>query len=209
MRQSHPLDWPLEYPRTARPKKSAFKSITIYRAVENLVLEVNRLVHGRASKRKPSDMVISSNVPLKLDGGISANYQRSVIRDKGVAVYFRKGNTDLVLCCDKFDTVESNLHAIFKTVEAMRGIDRWGVSDFLERSFTGFKALPAPGVKSFRGQWWEEMRFEKAPAVFQDVYERYRHLAKLFHPDNKISGSVESFQVLQDVYEVAKKHYGE
>ncbi len=46
-----------------------------------------------------------------------------------------------------------NIQAIRKTIEAMRGLERWGVSDMLQRTFSGFKALPdQTGIG--KEAWW-------------------------------------------------------
>ena len=60
-----------------------------------------------------------------------------------MAVYFNLGKRRVVLACDKWDRVESNVWAIAKHVEAMRGQDRWGVGS-VEQAFTGYLALPEP-----------------------------------------------------------------
>ena len=36
------------------------------------------------------------------------------------------------------------MQAIAKTIEALRGINRWGTGDMMEAAFKGFSALPAP-----------------------------------------------------------------
>jgi hypothetical protein len=131
---------------------------------------------------------------------------RSQISDKGVAVYFKKGETDVVLCCDKWDTVESNLHAIYLTIEALRSVDRWGVSDFLSRSFTGFKALTAgPGARP----WYEVFGYQDPPAQTEDKYiaveTYYKRLVKIHHPD--AGGSTEKFQELASAWRAAQNYF--
>src|SRR3546814_19053229 len=51
----------------------------------------------------------------------------------------------MTFACDRWDTVRDNVRAIGKTIEAIRGIERWGASDMMERAFSAFEALPAPG----------------------------------------------------------------
>jgi hypothetical protein len=138
---------------------------------------------------------------------------RSHISDKGVAVYFKKGDADVVLCCDKWDTVESNLHAIYLTIEALRAVDRWGVSDFLSRSFTGFKALPAAGATNKRDWWIVFFMDVRPPSVNGErpfwrakIDADYRRLAKQYHPD-KPGGDLQKFQELNAAYEEAKDYF--
>ncbi len=47
--------------------------------------------------------------------------------DRGVAVYFTHLRRSMCFTCDKWDQVEDNLYAIVKTIETLRGIERWGV----------------------------------------------------------------------------------
>jgi hypothetical protein len=50
----------------------------------------------------------------------------------------------MCFACDKWRDVYDNIYAIGKTIEALRGIERWGTGDMVEQAFTGFVALPAP-----------------------------------------------------------------
>lgn len=204
-KQKYPLDWPVGYPRTKTPKRSSFKNPTLGRSVQNIIDEVNRLQNGFTSRLMP-DVVISSNVPLRNDGLPRADYMKSNMQDKGVAVYFKKDDEPVVLCCDQYDTVESNLHAIYKSIEALRAIDRWGVSDFLKRSFTGFKALAESTSKR---DWHVVLGFPSysKPASFAHAETNYKIVAKKAHPD-VTGGSVEAFQELQEAFQEAKKYFG-
>jgi hypothetical protein len=67
--------------------------------------------------------------------------------DPGVAVYFVRNEKQVVFACDKYDFLRENIHAIAKTLEAMRGIERWGASEMMERAFSGFKGLPETAGK--------------------------------------------------------------
>lgn len=195
--QRYPLQWPVGYPRADRPKRSAFKNPTLGKTVDLVIREVARLVGEFYPSRM--ELNISSNVPLRNDGLPRADYLRSNIKDKGVAVYFKYNDKDVVMCCDKWDTVESNLHAIYLSIEALRSIDRWGVSDFIDRSFTGFKALPETTVIN-----WREVLCH--PKTFKEAQDIYRSLAKTRHPDT-IGGSSEKFHELNEAYEQAKIYF--
>ncbi|WP_236547726.1 J domain-containing protein [Sphingomonas sp. AX6] len=96
--------------------------------------------------------------------------------DPGVAVYFKRKGRDGVFACDKYDQLHDNIRAIGKTAEAMRGIERWGASEMLDRAFTGFEALPAPDA------WWTILGVDQsaAPAAIDTAY---RKLARDAHPD--------------------------
>lgn len=68
------------------------------------------------------------------------------------------------------------MRAIGKTVEAMRGIERWGASDMLDRAFTGFEALAAPE------QWWQVLGVGQS-ASRDEISRAYREKARTAHPD--------------------------
>jgi hypothetical protein len=203
--QKYPLDWPVGYPRTDNPKRSSFKNPTLARSVKNIVDEVNRLQNGFTSRVQP-EVVISSNIPLRNDGYPRADYMKSVLRDKGVAVYFEKDGQPVVLCCDQYDTIESNLHAIYKSIEALRAIDRWGVSDFLNRSFSGFKALPQSTITG--RPWHVVLGFPEysKPGSFAHAETNYKIMAKKLHPD--VGGDHDLFTELQHAFEQCKKYFG-
>lgn len=197
--QKYPLEWPVGYPRTTRPSRSAFKNPTLGKTIDNILQEIKRL-----TGRWKTGIVISTNIPLKNDGLPRADYMRSVISDRGAAVYFKRGEAEVVICCDKWDTVESNLHAIYKSIEALRSVERWGVSDFIERAFTGFKALhSSPPAKP----WFEVMEFKFPSPTIEHHKSRYRALARKLHPDSP-GGSLEKFQELQAAYEEGNRYFG-
>jgi hypothetical protein len=116
--------------RTKLQSSSRFRTPT-GKALTSLMGEIRRL-GGRS-------LVISSNVPLKADGTMRADREPV---DPGVAVYFVRDGKQVVFACDKYENVGENILAIAKTIEALRGIERWGASEMMERAFTGFKELP-------------------------------------------------------------------
>jgi hypothetical protein len=121
-------------------------------------------------------LIISSNAELRRDG---RPYARSVVTDPGVAVYFTRKKQQLCFACDQWETVDENLWAITKTIDALRGIERWGSGDMMERAFTGFTALPSPE------QWWQVLGFDHSRPSAEQIQERYRELALQHHPDRE------------------------
>ena len=179
MSQAYPLAWPQGWPRTPshRRKRAQFgkaagayrtkKSLTIADAIARLQREMDSL--------KASDLILSTNVELRLDG--MPRSDRSPPHDVGVAVYFTLNGKPHCMPCDRWDRVADNIAAIAKHLEATRGIARWGVAD-TATMFTGFQALPAP--KS----WRAVMHFREDEHVSPEAIEaRYRWLAKKRHPD--------------------------
>lgn len=130
---AYPLQWPVGKPRTRSPQNSRFDQ-TSGRAV-SFTLDQIRILGGRQA-------VISTNIQIRQDGLPYAN--RRPPDDAGVAVYFTYKARQMCFACDKWQDVYDNIYAIGKTIEALRGVERWGTGDMVEQAFTGFVALPAP-----------------------------------------------------------------
>lgn len=189
---SFPLSWPLGYKRTVSRKSSSFKQ-SMDRSQQFLREEVRRL--------GGTGLVVSTNLPVRNDGGIYSAYMDKLIDDPGVAVFFKFKGKAITMCCDQYRRVWENIYALAKGIEALRGMDRWGVSEFLERAFTGFAALP-PAQSSVT--WYQVLEVpEKAAAGV--IKESYRQLVKTYHPDNLSTGSAEKFVRIQAAYEEAKQ----
>lgn len=162
MSQAYPLAWPVGWPRAVSRESSRFKA-TVPSALKFLEEEVRRL-GGK-------NLVVSSNCSL-------GNFRPS---DPGVCAYFTYQGINAAIPCDRWKTAEENLHAIAKTIESMRGIERWGAKNMLKAAFTGFAALPAPGNTTGRG-WREILELNGTPTL-EEAKDRYRRLSALRHPD--------------------------
>jgi hypothetical protein len=202
--EKFPLQWPHGYPRTKYPKKSRFGNKPFGYVRDRIFSELKLLL----DYKERGTIVLSTSIPLKLDGLPYANYRQP--DDKGIAVYFQYKGESVVLCCDAWDKIEHNLWSVAETIKAIRGIERWGVSDFLKRSFTGFQALPEPEKKSTQ-TWWQILGYEQQPGKaswdFAGVQAQYKSLAKKYHPDT--GGTVEQFQSLNNAFGEAKKHFNQ
>lgn len=164
---AYPLTWPAGLPRTEphRRGRSGF-SQTVKSATDFLMGEISRMGGQYA--------VLSTNIELRRDG-LPYSGQKPP-QDVGVAVYFLRKGKQMTFACDRWDRVQDNIHAIAKTIDAIRGIERWGSSDMMERAFAAFEALPAPE------QWWQVLGVEADATVFE-IDRAYRDLAKDAHPD--------------------------
>lgn len=185
--QRYPLCWPPGWPRTPSYARtwSPFKNMTTDKCFRELMDEL-----GRLGARK---VIISSNLKLRQDGMPYSQQPRH--NDEGIAVYFTRKGVAMSLACDKFLKREENMRAIAKTIDAIRGIERWGSSDMMERAFTGFAQLAAPvDVR----QWWQVLGVaENAPTA--DVELAYRRLRSQHHPDR--GGNPAEFNAVQMAYE--------
>lgn len=194
---AYPLHWPQGYPRTKYPGRSRFDN-TFASARDGIIAEI-KLMGGKLP-------IISTNIELRRDGLPYSGQKQP--QDKGVAVYFTYKNEQVVFACDKWDKIEHNLHAIRKTIDAMRGVERWGVSDLLNRAFVGFKALPESGAVDLDvpdpQTCWDILLLQ--PFASKDIIERsYKALRKLYHPDNLLTGNHEKFVALEPAYNEALK----
>ncbi len=183
--EANPLHWPEGWPRASHPTRSRF-DCTFAQARDGIMNEI-RLMGG-------SNVVLSTNIELRRDGLPYAN--QSQPDDKGVAVYFRYKDQSVVFACDRWNKIEHNLQAIRKTIEAMRGVERWGVTDMLKRAFTGFKALPETGSSD----WWAILNVSKDSSK-EAIKAQYRALVKKYHPDNQQTGSNDIFRNIHLAYE--------
>jgi hypothetical protein len=187
--EAYPLYWPEGWKRTRNPERSRFQT-GFGAARELLFREITRM-----GGRKP---VLSSNIPLRNDGMPRANMPEP--NDRGVAVYFTYKDKEMVFACDKFINVRDNIYAIAKTIEALRGIERWGASDMMERAFRGFNALP----EKASSPWRDILGFgHDARVTLDDVDSRFAELVKVHHPD--MGGSAEAFQQVVEARAIARK----
>lgn len=191
--EAYPLHWPEGRPRTKRPQPSRF-GVSFASARDGLVEEIERL-GGR-------NVVISTNVALRQDGLPYAN-QRTP-DDPGVAVYFVYKGDQHCFACDQWDKVKDNIRATQKTIEALRGIARWGTGDMMQRAFTGFQALP--DLDNEGAEWWEILGV--ARHADRDTVEAAYHTRRRdAHPDR--GGSPAAFKAVQNAWQKFLQERGE
>lgn len=171
MVEAYPLHWPAGYPRAPKRKDSRFK---------NTLAGARDFVKGEVKRLNGTGLVISTNLPVRNDGELYADVARYRIDDPGVAVYFTRDKQQVCLCCDTYTRVWENLQAIGRTIEALRQIDRDGVSDFLNRAFSGFKALPE---RASGKNCWDVLGISQTKDL-NAINQRYRELVKAAHPQN-------------------------
>lgn len=193
MIEAYPLQWPVGYKRTPdNQKKHAPFQTSFAKARDGVINELKRM--------GAKDIIISTNVPLKRDGlpyAVPFGNSKSITDDTGIAVYFGFNKEQKVLCCDAWESLDDNMQSINKTVEALRGIDRWGCSDILNQTFTGFKALP----EQTSGKPWYEVLEVSNDAGEATIKEAYRKKAFQHHPDR--GGNSNMFYAIQQAYQQA------
>jgi hypothetical protein len=195
MVDAYPLQWPAGWKRTTNRARSRFgekdhsnyglKLVTHSKALSYTLAEIERL--------EVKSKVVSTNLQLR-NYGLPYASQR-LLQDPGVAVYFTKDGKERCIPCDKWDRVEDNLYAIGKTIEALRGIERWGAKDMVTAAFKGFEALPyySDGDKIKQTDYFEGCRDR------YEVRQKYLLLVKSLHPD--VGGDKNEFTIMQTQYQ--------
>jgi DnaJ domain len=163
--EAYPLTWPVNRPRAKYTQPSKFKT-TLGSAI--------RAVRDEVARLGGNNLIISSNLPLRRDGIPYANASQPA--DRGVAVYFTHKKRPMCFACDRWSKVEENMWAIAKTIDALRGIERWGSGQMVEQAFTGFVALPAPE------QPWQVLGVS-SHATREEIETAHGRLAMKHHPD--------------------------
>lgn len=185
---AYPLAWPPAWPRTERPTWSRFEA-SQHEAQNGIIREL-RLLGAK-------DIVISTNIPLRQDGMPYAS--RRAPDDQGVAVYFKLNGNDQCIPCDKWRTIAENMRAIEKTIDALRGIERWGAKEMVNAAFRGFKALPESVIITPQTALpWYEVLGVSPDAPKEVIIGAYRGLAKKYHPDNPDHGDPMKFHQIQN-----------
>lgn len=214
---AYPLCWPTAWPKTPNHKRQRAR---FYQLKTRYVTYGDGSSHARKDRAEASvktarddvfaelrrlgarSVVISSNVELRLDGLPYSN--RREPEETGVAVYFIRDGRQQCIPCDKWDRVADNLTAIARTIEALRGIERWGAKSMVDAAFSGFKALPenAGGTP-----WWEILGVQ-SDATVEEIRSAWRSKAKQTHPDTE-GGSDMAFHAAQTALRMGLQARGE
>src|SRR5699024_4419079 len=140
------------------------------------------------------NIILSTNVPVRKDGLFYASAKAP--DDPGVAVYFDYQDRQHCFACDEWDRLRDNVQGIRKTIEALRGIARWGSGDMMQQAFTGFSALP--DRESAAQRHWAEVLGVSSTASKSEIIEAYRRARRCAHPDS--GGSAKQFHRVQQAW---------
>jgi len=203
---AYPLQWPEGWPRTPVAKRESAKfcrasrrgsgsyspqrSLTIAEGTDRVRKQLD------AMRVRDDDLVISTNLRLRLDG-----FPRSDQRepdDAGVAVYWLDRGEQRCMAVDKYHRVADNLAAIAGTLEALRSIERYGGAQILDRAFRGFAALAPPA-----SEHWRVVLGVGTDAGAGDIVAAYRRRRSETHPDRS-GGNAEEFDRVQRAFDQAE-----
>jgi hypothetical protein len=191
--EHYPLHWPENWPRTPIEHRTWGNFSTSQNDAQNGLMREIELLGGQ-------HVVLSTNVRLRKDGMPYTSDREP--DDGGVAVYFSLNGNPMCFACDQYIKVKANMQAVRKTIEALRGIERWGASDMMQRAFSGFMQLPAPGQTTVRG-WREVLGVPEGVNDLGYVKHMYRTKSGRAHPDK--GGSEELQAELNRAWEQAQE----
>jgi hypothetical protein len=184
---------PLEHwpgPRTTRPEPAKF-SAPWSKTLDLLERELRHL--------QAREIVLQADVQrgqIRNDGML---YAQAIPRSPGVIVSFNSKHGALSYPSDRFHKWQDNVRAIALALEALRAVDRYGVTKRAEQ-YKGWQALPAPdGGFDYEsaGRFILSILGLKAhgPIVGGGWADRCRQAELITHPDR--GGNVADFKRVQ------------
>ncbi len=177
---AYPLCWPIGWERTSVRSHKAFKNSTFARGRDRLSRELHTL--------GATEPILSTCIPLKVNGDPVGTFNYGRISDPGVAVYFKLSGRPMIMARDAYHDIVSNITSLALAINYLRGLNRHGGAAMMERAFSGFVALPAPGTMY---PCWDILGLKSADVlVLLDPNDRanaintaYRVKAKRLHSD--------------------------
>jgi len=183
-----------------------------FRASWGETLDQLRYELGKLRAKRIVIEIDLSEDQIRLDGWPKATAKP---RYPGVIVSFEAKEGPLRFPCDTFDFWQDNLRAIAKSLEALRAVDRYGVTKRGEQ-YTGWKRLP------FNNQTESKMTSIEAAELYVRIgggdigrilddreyaNEVYRRAVKACHPDVHGQAFEEDFKRLQEAKAVLGFHW--
>lgn len=217
-RSAYPLDWPVGWKRTkaGNRRNGQFKkmetvsgdttswkrgrSVSVFDSIERILYQLQRMGVDR------QDVVISTNVRTRLDG-LPRSGERAP-EDPGAAVYWLDGyaapeQQSRCMAIDQYATVEDNLAGIAATLEAMRAIERHGGAEILQRTFSGFLALPEKAMQP----WRNVLGLADHPVISRDtILATTRDLLLKHNPDT--GGNRDEYETIIEARKRALEEVG-
>ena len=195
MPPSFPLSWPQWVKRTRTRRQSNFgRHVGGKRALLDLGASLRRL-EDELSRLGAKHAVVSSDLGVhRADGWPMSN--QALPSDPGVAVYFTLKGEHHCMPCDRWNRLPDNIAAIAAHIDAVRKIERYGVSDIAAALSSFRAALPAAD-----GSDWKSI-FPQVETI-AELTRRYRTLAIEAHPDQ--GGNEVQMARLSRAYKRAQK----
>lgn len=157
------------------------------------------------------NVVIEADCPpseIRIDGHLRANAK---LNGPGVVISFDSAKGPLRFPCDTFTDWQANVRGIALGLEALRAVDRYGVTQHAEQ-YKGWTALPDKTTeqktkRQLAAEWMVQQLFQagdKCPPTVDKILSDdemrrwvYKQLAVQLHPDRS-SDDGQNFRKLQD-----------
>lgn len=95
--------------------------------------------------------VVTSESEIRFDGSLKGAPSRANVHHPGVELSFDSKHGRLVYATDVFHEWPDNLRAVRLGLEALRAVDRYGISERGEQ-YAGYLQIAAPGPSADRGK---------------------------------------------------------
>jgi hypothetical protein len=206
--------WPREFtsPRTRSPFKASWDSTM-------------RLLSHEVGSLAGENLVFQIAVPpeeFKKDGTL---FKNATLKHPGVIVTFTSRHGPIQMPCDTFEGYRDNVRAVALSLEALRRVDRYGVTRSGQQ-YTGWKQLPgaiivpAPMTPEEAARILAseadplgsvDARSSSAAAALHDPKTAdflYRCAAKRLHPDVPGGGVPSAWDRVQKAVAVLRQRHG-
>lgn len=141
---------------------------------------------------------------IRLDGQLRASAR---LRGPGVILSFESMHGPLSYPCDRFDDWQDNVRAIALALEALRKVNRYGVTRNAEQ-YKGWKRLGSDGEVVYSwtsaAEAYQFIFNSAGQRVGVDVVAAWKAAAKKYHPDVNPSGNA-TFKRLVSAREYLKQ----
>lgn len=193
--------WPDKSTPAIQRKRSPFQA-TWAKTIDLLEDEL-----GRVDAKNVVIEVDCDPSEIRIDGHLRANAK---LRGSGVVVSFDSPKGALRFPCDRFDDWKANVRGIALSLQALRTVDRYGVTQLAEQ-YKGWTALPdtrneQKSKQQAAAEWMVQRLHANTVGVVPSVQEiignedcrrsAYKTLAAMMHPD-KTGGDDTYFRELQ------------
>ncbi len=198
--QFRPIDvWPGQ--ATQSPMKSKFHTSW----GQTLILLEREL--GRLQAKNIVLQAYVTEGQIKRDGMLYADARPT---RPGVILSFDSKHGPLSYPCDRFTDWQDNVRAIALSLEALRTVDRYGVTKQAEQ-YKGWAKLPGPvaqptmGVNDAARVLREHAGMNGTQVYRENIEEMYRKACAATHPDR--GGSATTFKLIQEAKATLDKYF--
>jgi len=196
--------WPRE--KTDRRKSAPFRT-SFQKTLELLQREIGKI----ASSSLGAEVLVQGYFRQNQIRNDGWPMSKASPIEPGIIITFTKNSGQVIsMPCDTFTFWEDNFRAIALSLEALRTVDRYGVTQNGEQ-YRGWEALPAPERKNTMAEAAQVISMYSGYSVTAVLTHRREAAIKAAllntHPD-KETGSTEGFQQVMDAKKILEASNG-